>query len=93
MNIGFYDAIGFGLEYDGWPKFVRCAKGLGIVLPPPAEQLPTDPPPLEDAESQEESSQPSGDSIVDIQVNSLGEQALQENHDAFTKTDDNDATA
>ena len=83
INTGFYDTIGFGLRYDGWPGFVRYAEELGVVLPPPAEQPPP-PPPLEGAEIQEESSQPSGDSIVDVQVDPLGEQALQENHDAFT---------
>ena len=97
INTGFCDTIGFGLRYDGWPRFVRYAKELGVVLPPPAEQPPIDSPPLEGADIQEESSQRSGDSIVDVRANPLGEQALQDNRDAFAhsplKTDENDSTA
>jgi len=50
INTGLYDTIGFGLRYDGWPRFVRYAEELGVMLPPPAEQPP---PPLEGAEIQE----------------------------------------
>jgi len=75
-----------------WPDFVERAEGLGVVLPSPAVQLPTDPPTPEDADIQDELWQLSGDAIVDIRVDPLGERALKDTastHSSLEMADDN----
>jgi len=71
----FYNTI-FTFEKD-WPDFVRRANKLGVVLPPPA-MPPSDPPPLEGTEIQEKTRQPSGDAIVDVQVDPLGKRSSKD---------------
>jgi len=80
---GFYNTHGFTFERD-WPYFVEHAKELGVVLPPPAVQLLTDPLPLEDAQVQEERCSPSGDAVLEVQVDPLGKRALRDNASAHS---------
>ena len=85
----FYDTLG-DFEQD-WPDFVKLAEELGVVLPPPGVQPPTYPTPLEGAEIQEEPRQLSGDAIVDVRVDPLGEWSLEDNasaHSSLNMVDD-----
>jgi len=79
-----------------WPEFVQRAEILGVVLPPPAVQLPTDSLPVEGTEIQE-LCQASGDAIVDVRVDPLGKRSssLQENASVHSslEMDDNDVIA
>ena len=71
-----------------WPDFVRNAERLGIVVHPPAVQLPTDPMPVVGIEIQEPC-QASGDAIVDVRVDPLGKRSssLQENASVRSSSD------
>jgi len=67
---GFYNTCG-NFEED-WLEFVQAAEKLGVVLPPPGVQPPTDPSPL-----QEEPHQRAGDAIVEVGADSLSERPVQ----------------
>jgi len=79
-----------------WSEFVRSAEILGVVLPPPAVQLPTDSLPVEGTKIQEPC-QASGDAIVDVRVDPLGKRSssLQENASVHSslEMDGNDVIA
>jgi len=64
---GFYNSDIHGRKFDDdWSNFVDEARALGIVVPPPAQEPPADPPSLESAEIQEELDHPSGDAVVEV---------------------------
>jgi len=64
---GFYNMNLFGWTFDhDWSQFVNKARGLGIVVPPLAQEPPADLPPLESAEIQPEPNHPSGDAVVKV---------------------------
>jgi len=67
IEVGFCNALYWSLFELDWPKFVQLAEKLGVVLPPSAARLATDPTP-EGTGIQEETREPCGDALVDIRV-------------------------
>ena len=61
---GFYNSCDWVFDKD-WPKFVHCARKLGIVVPSPDEELPAKISPLECAEIQE-ADHPIGDAVISV---------------------------
>ena len=87
---GFFNNFMFIFEQD-WPEFVKLAEKFGIVLRPPVMRLPTDSLPHKGSAIQEEPRQPSGDTIVDVRVDPLGERSWQGNgsfHSALEMAND-----